>query len=262
VPEDVALVKAGPDLRRRYLDELLVQLRPSLAGVMADYDRVLRQRTALLKSLGPPGAGAGSQAADALDVWDERAAQLGGRLTADRMALAADLAPKVAEAYAEVSGGGEAESRYVPSVELPARPSAAAAVGALAAALAEGRRREIERGTALAGPQREDLSLSLAGLPARGYASHGESWSLALALRVAAFRLMRQDAGDDPILILDDVFAELDGPRRAALAGLVEGVEQVLVTAAVDDDVPAGLVDSWRRVEGGAVEEGVAPDDG
>jgi DNA replication and repair protein RecF len=253
VPEDVGLVKGGPELRRRYLDELLVQLRPSLAGVIADYERVSRQRTALLRSMGELTGGERQAAEAGLDVWDQRAAELGGRLTADRMALAADLAPAVAEAYGQIADGAEASLEYVPSVDLPRRPTADQATAALAAALLEGRRREVQRGAALAGPQREDLAFGIDGTAARGYASHGESWSLALAARVGAYRLIEQDAGDAPVLILDDVFAELDTPRREALAALVAEAEQVLVTAAVREDVPDGLGASWRRVRDGTV---------
>ncbi|MDR2347767.1 MAG: DNA replication/repair protein RecF [Bifidobacteriaceae bacterium] len=251
VPEDLSLVKGGPDERRRYLDEILLQLRPSLAGLMADYDRVSHQRAALLKSLAQAGAEAQTEAAPALDVWDQKAAELGGRLTANRMALTADLAPLVADAYSALASGGTAAMAYKPSVDLPAKPSAEAASAALLAAMAAARAKEIERGVGLAGPHRDDLLLELGGLPARGYASHGESWSLALGLRLAAFQLMRQDQGDDPVLILDDVFAELDSQRRQAVEALVQGVEQVLITAAVEADVPPGLTDRWYRLEGG-----------
>jgi DNA replication and repair protein RecF len=249
-PEDLALVKGGPDLRRRYLDDLLRQLRPALAGTMADYERVSRQRAALLKELARPGADPGP-----LGVWDEQAARLGGRITANRMALAADLGPLVAQAYSALAGGGEPTLRYAPSVDVGAKPSAGEVESALAEAMAANRDREIARGAGLFGPHREDLELGIWGFPARGYASHGESWSLALALKLGAFELMRRDAGDDPLLILDDVFAELDASRRAALAQLVEGAEQVLVTAAVAGDVPAGLTGRWFAVEDGRVEE-------
>jgi DNA replication and repair protein RecF len=251
VPEDLSLVKGGPETRRRYLDELLVQLRPGMAGVLADYDRVTRQRTALLKTLGARGGGDAALAA--LDVWDERAAALGGRVTASRMALAADLAPLVAEVYGEIAGDGSATLAYEPSVEVPARPTVEEATAALARTMSTGRVKEIERGAPLAGPQREDVALGLRGLPARGYASHGESWSLALALRIGSFRLMRQDVEDDPILILDDVFAELDEARREAVTHLVDGVEQVLVTAAVPTDVPDGLSAVRYRLDGGLI---------
>jgi DNA replication and repair protein RecF len=261
-PEDLALVKGGPSERRRYLDEILQQLRPSLARVMADYDKVAHQRAALLKSLGQLGPQAWAQAAPTLDVWDLKAAELGGRLVASRMRLAADLAPRVAGAYSQLAAGGEAALAYKPSVDLPERPSPDQAAAALASAMAGGRAKEIERGAGLAGPHRDDLELALNGLPARGYASHGESWSLALALRLGSFELMRQEAGDDPILILDDVFAELDSSRRQAVGTLVGGVEQVLVTAAVAADVPAGLAGRWYALEGGQISPWAGPEAG
>jgi DNA replication and repair protein RecF len=253
VPEDLALVKGPPEGRRRYLDELALQLRPSLAGVLADYDRVVRQRAALLKTL----AGlTGQQRRDGiggLEVWDGQAAALGGAITAQRLALTAQLGPLVDAAYRGLAGRGTAAVEYKASVAATVDDAAGDVTAKLLSAMADGRAREIERGASLYGPHREDLALSLGGLPARGYASHGESWSLALALRLGAFAVIRAELDDDPILILDDVFAELDQDRRRALTGLVEGVEQVLVTAAVADDVPEGLTDRWYTVGSGSV---------
>ncbi|MDR2252340.1 MAG: DNA replication/repair protein RecF, partial [Bifidobacteriaceae bacterium] len=253
-PEDLALVKGGPELRRRYLDELLVQMRPALAGVMADWERVNHQRAALLKSLAPLRGEERERVGQELVYWQEEAARLGGRLTANRMALADDLAPLVAASYGRVAGEGWVDVDYEPTVAVTGRPEADQVAEALLRAMRAGQTREIERGASLFGPHREDLALTLNGLPAKGYASHGESWSLALALKLGAFELMRRDADDDPILILDDVFAELDADRREGLAKLVDGVEQVLVTAAVRGDVPEGLTGRWYRVAEGRVE--------
>jgi DNA replication and repair protein RecF len=249
-PEDLALVKGDPDQRRRYLDELLVAAAPRYAGVRSDYERVVKQRTALLKS------GRAHRLPDgALETWDEHLVRAGVELLAGRLGLTATLRPLVAKAYAAVSGedgtaginyrqrsveeGGESTDRDV----LAAR---------LRDALAEVRSEELDRGVCLVGPHRDDLDLTIGSLPARGYASHGESWSMALALRLAAYELLRADGGD-PVLLLDDVFAELDTARRDRLARLVAGAEQVLVTAAVPADVPASLTGARFDVAEGTV---------
>ena len=254
-PEDLAIVKGDPDQRRRYLDELLVATRPRFAGVRADYDRVLRQRTALLKSAKAARfTGHGGGAPSALEVWDEHLVEKGAELTAGRLELTAGLRPLTAKAYAAVSGedtGAGMSYRQSGRDDEPAADRAALAEG-LRESLARVRRAELERGVCLVGPHRDDLELRIRELPARGYASHGESWSLALALRLAAYDLLRS-SGDDPVLMLDDVFAELDSGRRESLAGLVSGAEQVLVTAAVPGDVPALLAGQRFEVSGGTV---------
>ena len=256
-PEDLAIVKGDPDQRRRYLDELLVATRPRFAGVRADYDRVLRQRTALLKSAKAArftGQGGGGPAPSALEVWDDHLVASGAELTAGRLELTAALRPLAAKAYAAVSGEDMTTGmsyRQSGREDEPAADRAALAEG-LRESLARVRRAELERGVCLVGPHRDDIELRIGELPARGYASHGESWSLALALRLAAYDLLRS-GGDDPVLMLDDVFAELDSGRRESLAGLVSGAEQVLVTAAVPADVPALLAGQRFEVSGGAI---------
>jgi DNA replication and repair protein RecF len=256
-PEDLAVVKGDPGERRRFLDELLVVRSPRYAAVRSDYDRVLRQRTALLKSL----AGAGRRSADpsqlrTLDVWDSHLAAAGASLVAGRIELVAALRPAVGTAYAALTGGDSAPAAIAYEADPPVAPGDTVdrdtLAEALLARLAEMRPKELERGVTLAGPHRDELSVTLGELPARGYASHGESWSLALALRLAAFELLRAD-GDDPVLILDDVFAELDGRRRAALAELVAPAEQVLITAAAVEDVPEHLRGDRVDVGDGAV---------
>ena len=335
-PEDLALVKGDPEQRRRFLDDLLVASAPRYAGVRADYERVLRQRTALLKSLrghpgragrsgarayahagapreaapggtghngegqdglsqdgsgqdgtgqdgtgqdgtGQDGTGTGQDraprngrpvlagpAARTLDVWDEHLATAGAELLAARIALTATLRPLVARSYGAVAGAGAVEAgiSYRQSLRMPglsgtaepAEPTADAArlADGLREALAAARGEELERGVCLVGPHRDDLELRIGDLPARGYASHGESWSMALALRLSAFDALR-GGGEDPVLLLDDVFAELDTGRRERLAGLVAGAEQVLVTAAVPADVPAALHGARFDVGGGRV---------
>ncbi len=251
-PEDLALVKGDPGERRRFLDELLVARAPRFAAVRADYERVLRQRNALLKSAA--GARRGGDLRT-LDVWDGHLATAGAALLAGRLELVEALAPLVDKAYDAVSrGGGPVGLRYTASVdaEAPLVPDPEPLAAALLAELASVRTQELDRGVSLVGPHRDELQLSIGELPARGYASHGESWSLALALRLAAYELLRSDGGE-PVLILDDVFAELDGDRRARLAELVAPAEQVLVTAAVPHDVPEGLAGSRWDVAGGQV---------
>jgi DNA replication and repair protein RecF len=252
-PEDLAIVKGDPAQRRTYLDDLLVSRAPRFAAVRSDYDRVLKQRNALLKSAGSARrSGANLRT---LDVWDTHLAEAGAALLVGRLELVAALAPLVDKAYTDVSGGAgpvTAEYRSVLSDEVTRTPDRGVLGAALAAALAEARDRELDRGVTLVGPHRDDLELSIAALPARGYASHGESWSLALALRLAGYDLLRGE-GSEPVLILDDVFAELDDRRRAALAELVEPAEQVLITAAVAADVPERLTGARWDVESGQV---------
>ena len=286
-PEDLALVKGDPDQRRRFLDDLLVASAPRYAAVRSDYERVLKQRTALLKSLrAVPGArayaragahavpahggepGRGNGAGSTLEVWDEHLARTGAALLAARITLTSALRPLVTRSYQAVSGtAGEAGVSYRQSLRhqvteagqdgspaVPAEPDAdqGQLADGLREALARVRGDELERGMCLVGPHRDDLELRIGGLPARGYASHGESWSMALALRLAAFEALRGD-GDDPVLLLDDVFAELDTGRRERLAALVAGAEQVLVTAAVPADVPEALHGARFTVADGTV---------
>ncbi|WP_431974602.1 DNA replication/repair protein RecF [Micromonospora haikouensis] len=243
-PEDLELVRGDPAERRRYLDDLLVSRQPRYAGVRADYERVVKQRNALLRTAYLARKTGGSRGGDlsTLAVWDTHLARHGAELLAGRLELVAALGPHVTKAYDAVAAGkGAAGIAYRPSVELtdPVADRAALAE-TLLAALAESRSAEVERGTTLVGPHRDDLALTLGPLPAKGYASHGESWSFALALRLAGYDLLRSD-GIEPVLVLDDVFAELDAGRRERLAGLVGGASQLLVTCAVDEDVPAGL---------------------
>ncbi|MBD7980194.1 DNA replication/repair protein RecF [Oerskovia merdavium] len=270
-PEDLALVKGDPDGRRRFLDQLAVLLVPRFAGVLSDYDRVLRQRSALLKSAGGAMRASRSQSPDlrTLDVWDAKLASTGAEIIALRLQLVEALRPYVAAAYEQVSSGqGEAHVAYRSSlaaaleeasdvVGQDGTPQDAAQLEAqLLTAMTSLRSKEIDRGVCLVGPHRDDLVLTLGGLPAKGYASHGESWSFALALRLASYRLLTdgapQESGSllwspdwgpdgEPVLLLDDVFAELDVRRRDRLADLVAGANQVIITAAVPDDVPAQL---------------------
>jgi DNA replication and repair protein RecF len=264
-PEDLVLVKGDPGERRRYLDDLLVQSAPRYAGVRSDYDRVIKQRTALLKSARarPPG---NRPMLGALEVWDEQLTRIGAELMAARLDLVSTLRPLVVKAYAAVSGDEcavEASYRAAHLKQAAAdRTEPAADRELLAASLQEAleaaRTAEIERGVCLVGPHRDELELRIGELPARGYASHGESWSLALAMRLASYELLRSAGGDqgDPVLLLDDVFAELDGDRRDRLAALAAAAEQVIVTAAVPADVPAALAANRFDVSAGMITHG------
>ena len=247
-PEDLALVRGDPADRRRYLDDLATVRRPTVAGVRADYEKILRQRTALLKSLSGARHRSDQAALDSLDVWDSRLAEYGAQLMAARIDLVNQLAPEVEKAYQLLAPGTRPASiayRSSLDVGLNSDTDRELLEPALLAALSARRAAELERGVCLVGPHRDDLELRLGDQFAKGFASHGESWSFAVTLRLAAYELLRAD-GSEPVLLLDDVFAELDAARRRALAAVAESAEQVLVTAAVLEDVP----DGWdaRRV--------------
>lgn len=269
-PEDLALIKGDPGERRRFLDELLTARSPRMAGVRSDYDRVLKQRNTLLKTAALARRHGGRTLdLSTLDVWDQHLARVGAELLAQRLDLIATLQPLADKAYEQLApGGGPVFLEYKPSAPGEGR-TREELYGQLIDALAEVRKQEIERGVTLVGPHRDELLLRLGELPAKGYASHGESWSLALSLRLASYDLLRsedpwggeaapaQEGGrraGEPVLILDDVFAELDSRRRERLAELVAPGEQVLVTAAVDDDVPAVLAGTRYAVSRGEVE--------
>jgi len=255
-PEDLSLIKGDPSGRRAFMDELCVALAPVHAGVISDYERVLRQRTSLLKT-----ARSARVDLSTLDIWDEKLAELGGRIVAARVAAVAALLPWAATAYQDVAPGSAPFSlHYGTGLDTAGTDLGAVDLAlAILAGLKERRNQEIERGVCLVGPHRDDLDIAIGELPAKGYASHGESWSCALALRLGSYDLLTADGVPDadtdgePVLILDDVFAELDAGRRAALAARLAGANQVLITAAVAEDVPASLVGSVFEVAEGTV---------
>ncbi|MFF1632308.1 DNA replication/repair protein RecF [Leifsonia sp. NPDC058248] len=270
-PEDLALVRGEPSIRRRFIDQLLVQRNPRFAGVLSDYERVLKQRNTLLKSA--RSSGLRESQLGTLDIWDERLVALGSELVDARVDLIQRLTDPLIAAYQSVAGDDH-HPRLVPLLTVRGAevddPDADAASGddavtdstgvttpdAFRQALATVRRKELDRGLTLIGPHRDDILFELNGLPAKGYASHGESWSFALALKLASAELLRRESNTgDPVLILDDVFAELDQTRRRMLATAVAGYEQVLITAAVFDDVPGDLTAHTVRIEAGAVVE-------
>lgn len=268
-PEDLALVRGDPAGRRRFMDELLVLRSPRMASVLADYDRVLRQRNTLLKT-----ARASRVATDelaTLEIWTDRLIQLGSEIIVARAALVDELAPEVARAYGQIAGADHSprlrnQLSILGADAEPTEVGVEAAFGnayevnpdamttAFADALRRVRRAELDRAITLVGPHRDDLLLELNGLPARGYASHGESWSFALALKLASAGILRAESRlGDPVLILDDVFAELDESRRGRLASAIQDYEQVLITAAVFGDVPEELAGHVVQIRAGAV---------
>ena len=288
-PEDLVLVKGDPSDRRRFLDELTVLMSPRMAAVFTDYDRIVRQRSALLKSA--MAARRGGRAADlsTLDIWDAKLAETGAQIMAFREQFTLALAPHVAQAYEQVSDGpcdarisyrgsaevvlGSAEEVGQADTDLVRSRTVAEQEAPLLDALKLVRDKELDRGVCLVGPHRDELTLELNGLPVKGYASHGESWSFALALRLGSFALMTKgpdhsdpaqadlaahwwtDSAEDtePVLILDDVFAELDGKRRKALAAVAAGAKQVIITAAVYADIPSELTGTQIHVAHGTV---------
>ncbi|MGO4957822.1 DNA replication/repair protein RecF [Luteococcus sp. Sow4_B9] len=241
-PEDLAIVKGDPSDRRRFLDQIVITRWPRMAGVKADYEKALKQRNTLLKQLAKPGQRPDEYAMATLEVWDEQLARIGSELLHARMDTITDLMPHVSRAYEEIAptnnvAAAEYKTSLDTSIGVADEPGRELLERRMREAMQERRREELARGVSLVGPHRDDLTLFIGELPAKGYASHGECWSLALALRLGSFELLRAD-GIEPVLVLDDVFAELDSTRRLRLAEHVRGAEQVLVTAAVPTDVP------------------------
>lgn len=254
-PEDLAIVRGDPSERRRFLDDVLVQRVPRMAGVRADYERVLKQRAALLKTAGNARRAGSAGDLRTLDVWDEHLARHGAALLGARLRLLDELAAPVAQAYARIARSAPLTMRYTSAMADPGvldQRDEQVLAAALRAELARLRPQEVDRGVTLVGPHRDDVLFKLGPLPMRGYASHGESWSAALALRLGSYDLLRSD-GVDPILVLDDVFSELDGSRRDQLAEVAGAAEQVLISAAVAGDVPESLAGARYDVADGQV---------
>lgn len=261
-PEDLQIVRGDPSSRRRFADQLLIQRAPRMSAVLGDYDRVLKQRSALLKSA--RARGIRGEGLTTLDVWDDKLVTLGSEIIDARLRLATDLRSPLAAAYAAIAGADHRpELEWALSVrggdpEEGEEAAASDTKGEIAemfrAALQAKRTQELDRGLTLVGPHRDDLVLSVRDLPVKGYASHGESWSIALALRLASAELLRTESpAGDPVLILDDVFAELDADRRQRLADLTVDYEQVIVTAAVEEDIPDALHRHVVRITDGTI---------
>ena len=244
-PEDLDLVRGEPGTRRDFLDRLLITRTPRLAGVITDYERVVKQRNALLKT---------RTSAAALAPWNEQLIKLGAEITAERITLINALNPHVGQNYANLNEVKPASISYKCSTE-GVTADVNQNIAALTARLEEVAYQEIERGVSLIGPHRDDLHLQLGDFPAKGYASHGESWSMAISLRIGSFNLLKSE-GASPILILDDVFAELDTSRRIQLMSATQLAEQTFITAAVESDLPAELLTQKFYVTPGVVKKG------
>ncbi|GEK86399.1 DNA replication/repair protein RecF [Microbacterium aerolatum] len=268
-PEDLQIVRGDPSSRRRFADQLLIQRTPRMAAVLGDYDRVLKQRTALLKSA--RARGIRGEALTTLEVWDDKLVALGSEIIDARLRLASALQHPLASAYTAIAGADHSpELEWALSVkggdpeegEVGADDSRGGLADMFRAALQAKRTQELDRGLTLVGPHRDDLLLRVRDLPVKGYASHGESWSVALALRLASAELLRAESpAGDPVLILDDVFAELDADRRQRLATLTSGYEQVIVTAAVEEDIPEPLHRHVVRIHAGTISDERDTDD-
>jgi DNA replication and repair protein RecF len=254
-PEDLILVKGDPGDKRHFLDELLVQKSSSYAGVKSDYDRVLKQRNALLKSAGPARKNNLDSVLATLDVWNDQLVNFGSQIIFARNQIIKELIPYVSKSYAELAPTSKALNiKYLPNVATESMTQTDLVI-AMKEKLKERQQDELDRGLTLVGPHRDDMEVMIGELPAKGYASHGESWSVALALKLASFDLLKATSpAGDPVLILDDVFAELDAARRNQLILRVKNVEQVLITAAVMEDVPKELVGNKLFVNNGKVE--------
>lgn len=269
-PEDLDIIKKDPSNRRAFIDELLVQVSPRFSGVFTDYERVLKQRNTLLRTARQTAAK--GTALSTLDAWNESLVKFGSEIVAARVALVERLRPLLTEAYQSIAvannqpriltksslvGATVVDEDDTDALENIESSNVAEVEELFRAKLAQIRQNELDRGITMVGPHRDDLVLMLSDLPAKGYASHGESWSFALALRLASISLLRAETrSGDPILILDDVFAELDAGRRSRLAELVANNEQVIITAAVGEDVPAELKAKVFRVAAGEVSDG------
>jgi DNA replication and repair protein RecF len=252
-PEDLMLVKGDPSERRKFMDDSITQLIPSFAGIRADFEKCLKQRNALLKSAYGKRT---DEVMHTLDVWDVQLAKTGAAVMYHRLKLIENMQSLVSDAYTKVSDDrGPLSISYVSNLEIPAGELSIAAIeSAILEALATKRTSELDRGVTLVGPHRDELQLMLRDLPVRGYASHGESWSCALALKLSMWELLKRSSrGGDPVLILDDVFAELDEIRRRKLVDLVKNNEQTIVTAAVAGDVPVELEGALFDVVDGMV---------
>ena len=248
-PEDLDLVRGEPTRRRDFLDKLLIMRSPRLAGVISDYDRVVKQRNTLLKTRAPENA---------LAPWTEQLINLGAQLSAERIALVKELNPNVTSNYANLNEVKPASITYKSATD-GLTTNTEENIQTLTARQTEVARQETERGASLIGPHRDDLHLQLGDFPAKGYASHGESWSMAISLRIGSFNLLKSE-GAEPILILDDIFAELDTARRAQLTSVTKMAEQTIITAAVESDLPPELLSSKYYVSPGAVSKERAAD--
>ncbi len=241
-PEDLDIVRGDPGGRRRFIDQLLTLRSPRIAGVISDYERAVKQRNSLLKT---------RASSDALNPWDKQVAELGGEIITLRMLALNELKPIFNQVYKDISDTKPAEIIYKSSIENPSL-SQGENSEKIMERLVNNRGAELDRGLTLTGPHRDDLLLILGDHAVKGYASHGESWSIALSLKLATYNLLKSD-GLSPILILDDVFSELDEERRERLAEIAKSAEQTIITVAVENDLPKSITGSKYLVRSGAV---------
>jgi DNA replication and repair protein RecF len=241
-PEDLDIVRGDPSERRRFIDQLLTLRSPRIAGVISDYERAVKQRNSLLKT---------RASADALNPWDKQVAELGGELITLRMLALDELKPIFNQVYKDISDTKPAEIVYKSSIENPTLNQSDNSEKIMER-LVNNRGAELDRGLTLTGPHRDDLLLILGDHLVKGYASHGESWSIALSLKLATYNLLKSD-GLSPILILDDVFSELDEERRERLAEIAKGADQTIITVAVENDLPKSITGIKYLVRAGAV---------
>lgn len=241
-PEDLDIVRGDPSERRRFIDQLLTLRSPRIAGVISDYERAVKQRNSLLKT---------RASTDALNPWDKQVAELGGELITLRMLALDELKPIFNQVYKDISDTKPAEIVYKSSIENPSLNQDENSEKIMER-LVNNRGAELDRGLTLTGPHRDDLLLILGDHLVKGYASHGESWSIALSLKLATYNLLKLD-GLSPILILDDVFSELDEERRERLAEIAKSADQTIITVAVENDLPKSITGTKYLVRAGAV---------
>ena len=241
-PEDLDIVRGDPSERRRFIDQLLTLRSPRVAAVISDYERAVKQRNSLLKT---------RASTQALEPWDKQVADFGGQLISLRLSGLAQLTPLFNQIYKEISNVKPAEIIYKSSLEGISE-NATENSEKIMEKLITNRSSELERGLTLTGPHRDDLLLMLGDHQVKGYASHGESWSIALSLKLATYNLLKSD-GLSPILILDDVFSELDEDRREKLSQIAKTAEQTIITVAVESDLPKSLSGDRYLVKSGSV---------
>lgn len=259
-PEDLQLIKGDPSNRRKFIDDLAVALRPSVSAYVSDYERIMRQRNSLLKSM--RGRRTDDTDLNTLRIWNEQLSLAGAHVLQARLRVLALMLPQLQRAYDQLTDGAKQltftyDSTVFPSISAQVLGKAALMSvddirSAMMRAFDEKQGDELDRAVTLVGPHRDDLVLELGGIPAKGFASHGETWSYALALRLASWYVHLEDdssEGASPILLLDDVFAELDTARRARLGEIVASAEQVLVTCAVHTDIPDALRQGMHLVK-------------
>ncbi len=228
-PDDLGLVKAGPELRRRFLNQVLVQVEPGYARALAGLKRVIEQRNSILKRIA-----AGEESGDVLDAWTQELIRIGGEIVAARAAAVRELEPDAARFHAEIAAGERLEIHY----DGPPENLAEAVHNSLA--------EDLKRGSTTVGPHHDDVRVLLGGQEARAYASQGQQRTAVVSLKLAEAALVARRTGERPVLLLDDVLSELDAERRAALMRQVAGEGLVIITSVEAGPFPPGLIASAK----------------